>query len=159
MLPNAQTINPSINTVIAFYHVFKGAHVIFNRTRVPKIRDVYTRLYKEVEMTRVVAEYMHFELDGFYNFEWNENNIRVEVGKEMVDRMAKGPLDKLIEEYNNKRINEKLVTCDLDLNPNPYWKSNMVHDTGVGVIKGSGFRCRTKPNAYSASCAADLICK
>ena len=54
-----------------------------------------------------------------------------------------------------------LVDIDLDLNPEPgkagRTKTNSVHDAGVQYIVGSGFRVRTKPHAWSASCAADMI--
>ena len=146
-------------TVIAFYHVFRGAHIIYKRKRVPKVRDIFQRLYKEVEMTKEVAEYMHAELKGSYVFKWNRENIRIELGKERVHHMSEDALNKVVKIYNDKLEHEKLVTCDLDLNPNPYWKSNMVHDAGVGVIKAHGFRVRTKPESWAAMCAADLICK
>ena len=53
----------------------------------------------------------------------------------------------------------KLVDIDLDFNPNKKWGSNVVHDSAVGMLKGCGFRVRTKPRAWAASCAADLLCK
>lgn len=48
---------------------------------------------------------------------------------------------------------------DLDINPNENHKSNLVYNEAVGWAKGMGLQVRTKPNAYSASYAADKIAK
>ena len=68
-------------------------------------------------------------------------------------------LGSIVKKYNDALLHQKTITCDLDLNPNKMFKSNMVHDIGIGALKGSGFRVRSKPNAWSATCAADLLCK
>lgn len=153
-------------TAIVLYHVRKGAHIIFNRTKVPKVKDLFTRLYNEVEMTRVTAEELYLEIKDFYNFKWNSNNIGVELGDIKVDNILKedkekgtNRLERIIEEYNKELLHVKPIICDIDLNPNNLYKSFMVYDTGVGTLKGSGFRVRSKPNAWAASGAADLLCK
>ena len=56
-------------------------------------------------------------------------------------------------------IDEKIVILDLDVNPSEMHGSNVVYSAGVGYLKGFGYKVRTKPNAWSASCAADLLCK
>lgn len=57
---------------------------------------------------------------------------------------------------------DKLVDAHIDLNPDPgngRNKSNMVWATGKGMLEGMGYRTFTKPDAYCASYAADLVCK
>ena len=147
-------------TAIAFYHVGKGAHIIFSRTTIPKVKDLFTRLYNEVEMTRRTAERLDKALKGQYHFRWTKDNIWVEIGGIKAENLKEqGRLQDIVDQYNRDLAHQKLITCDLDLNPSHMHKSNMVHDAGIGVIKGSGFRVRTKPNAWVATCAADLLCK
>lgn len=147
-------------TAIAFYHVGKGAHIIFRRKKVPKVKDLFTRLYNEVEMTRVVAEQLDARLKGKYHFRWTEENIWVEIGGVKAERLKdSGELQALVNKYNEDLKHQRLITCDLDINSDKMYKSSMVHDVGIGTLKGNGFRTRSKPNAWAASCAADLLCK
>ena len=148
-------------TTVCFVHERAGAHVIFKRDRIPKIarHDLFNRLWKEVELSFEVGEYLEKELDGYFT--------RLKPG---LSRM--GPLSGAKEVFNGKlwvpeRPNiestfdysgYKLVDIDLDFNPNKVCGSNMVHDSGEGFIRGNGYRCRTKPDAYAAMSAADLCC-
>jgi predicted RNase H-related nuclease YkuK (DUF458 family) len=147
-------------TAIAFYHIGKGVHVVFTREKIPKVKDLFTRLYNEVEMTRRCAEQLNKELTGHYYFRWTTENIWVEIGGVKAERLKNdGKLQELVDKFNLDLKHQKLITCDLDLNPSQMFKSSMVHDTGVGVLKGNGFRVRTKPDSWVASCAADLLCR
>ena len=147
-------------TAIVFYHVGKGAHIVFTRERVPKIKDLFTRLYNEVEMTRIIAEDLNKALVGNYFFRWTTDNIWVEIGGVKAQRLKdSGELQALVDKYNLDLRHQKLITCDIDINPDKMYKSNMVHGIGIGTLKGSGFRTRSKPNAIAASGAADLLCK
>lgn len=107
-------------TTICFYHDKHGGHIIYKRIKINKIRDIFTRLWHEVELSKEVTDYLTKELKGI---------------------------------YDNK------ICVDLDLNPSDKYKSNMVYNAGVGLINGCGYECRTKPDAWAASCAADLLCK
>lgn len=140
-------------TAVMLYHPGGGAHIVFKRDRVPKIKDLFTRLWKEVEIVKEVAEYIDSTLKGKYKFEWTKDTLRE------YNNMLRMPTDKELEEANNKLQIERLVFVDLDFNPSENHKSNIVHDAGVGTLKGHGFRVRTKPTAWAASCAADLVCK
>lgn len=153
-------------TTIVFYHVGKGAHIIFARTKIPKVRDLFTRLYNEVEMTREAAEELHNELLGSYHFRWTKDNIWVELGGVYVENLRRADnesgtnkLGELVDKYNKDLLHEKTVTCDIDISPNKLYKSHIVHDAGIGVLKGNGFRVRSKPTAFAATSAADLLCK
>jgi predicted RNase H-related nuclease YkuK (DUF458 family) len=48
---------------------------------------------------------------------------------------------------------------DIDLNPDPRYKSNDVIRAAVGLVESMGYKARTKPFAMTASYAADKICK
>lgn len=113
-------------TVVVMYHKNNGAHFIFKDERVERVKDMYTKLFNEVEKVFAVGEYLEVELEGHYP--------RLE------------PL-------------KKLVDLDIDLNPDPKWKSNMVHAAGLGYLTAAGYRTRCKPFAWAASCAADLCCR
>lgn len=65
-------------TVVVFRYGLRGAHYIYNKIRIPRIRDTFTRLYKEGELTIECAEYI-------------SNNIAVKV-------------DVVEFDYNNKKI-------------------------------------------------------
>lgn len=46
---------------------------------------------------------------------------------------------------------------DLDLNPDPRYKSNTVLRAALGYVESLGFKVRIKPDAAAASCCADNI--
>ena len=48
---------------------------------------------------------------------------------------------------------------DLDLNPDPKYRSNQVLRAAVGYVESMGFIPRVKPNELWAISAADSICK
>jgi predicted RNase H-related nuclease YkuK (DUF458 family) len=132
-------------TAICFQHPGKGVHVVFKRENFPKIRDMFTRLWKEGELSLAVSEYLEGELKGVYNRKLT--NPERDRGLELVSGM-------------------KLADIHLDFNPSKNHKSNMVYEAAVGMIKGYGYRVYTKqdpesdvPNAWGATCAADLLCK
>jgi len=61
-------------TAIAYRYGTRGVHYIYAKDVIPRIRDKYTRLFKEAEMTIEVAEFLKvkspsvkFELDFDYN--------------------------------------------------------------------------------------------
>lgn len=61
-------------TAIAFRYGTRGVHYIYHKEKVPRIRDRFTKLYKEAELTIEVAEWftsvikpVRVELDFDYN--------------------------------------------------------------------------------------------
>jgi predicted RNase H-related nuclease YkuK (DUF458 family) len=48
---------------------------------------------------------------------------------------------------------------DLDLNPDPKYKSNQVLRAALGYVESMGYVPRCKPNAMVASHVADALCK
>lgn len=63
--------------VIAYRYGTRGVHFIYNKARLPKIRDKWTRLWKETEMTIEVAQWLreklnvNIQLDLDYNLNPN----------------------------------------------------------------------------------------
>lgn len=104
-------------TVICFNHPGNGAHVIYLKEHEKKSKNLYEKLWREVEKTR-------------------------EIGL-IVKNM----------------IPNKSITLDLDLNSLKTHASNIVFAPAQGYLLGLGFNVRTKPQAWSASCAADHLLK
>lgn len=117
-----------------------GAHVIFSRVKEKKVRDDFTRLWKEAEYLVEVADVAHHALQ--------------EVGyvrKEMDN--AKGVLRICSDGFY------KLVELHVDYNEKSRYLSNKVYQSAIPWLKGLGFKTMGKPDAPAASCAADLKCK
>ena len=138
--------------VVILYHDKKGGHLIFKRDNAHdengkriKIKDMFTKLWKEVELAAELGEYFEQELEGHYK------RLSIEELSNMRD--CRGNV------YGVHQT--KLVDVDLDLNPDGGKfgknKSCKVHDTAVSYISGLGYRVRTKPYAWAASVAADLV--
>ena len=110
-------------TVVAMLHPGKGVHCVYNRHNIKRERDMFTRLWNEVEYTREVAEYVHKEMESVYEHDENE----------------------------------KIPVVHLDFNKSPKHKSNIVHDLGVGYMKGFGYQVFTKSSSWAATYAADML--
>lgn len=61
--------------------------------------------------------------------------------------------EQLIEKLKEKNIIDFNLTIHVDVGPNGETKA-MIHEV-VGMIKGSGFAVKTKPDSYGASSVAD----
>lgn len=117
-----------------------GAHVIFTRIREKKVRDDFTRLWKETEYLIEVADEIHHALQEV-------NYVRKEMDVE------KGAL-KICEDGFYK-----LVELHVDYNETSRYLSNKVYQAAIPYLKGMGYKTLGKPLAYAATCAADLKCK
>lgn len=96
-----------------------GGHVVYFTDKVPRIRDLFSKLWGEVERTKEFLEYLGEDMKPF------------------------------IEE----------VHLDLNSVPSPKNKSNMVHDSGVGLIGSMGYKSIGKPDSWAATYCADRILK
>jgi predicted RNase H-related nuclease YkuK (DUF458 family) len=103
--------------VLVLYREGKGGHVLYDRKRVPRIKDRWLRLWKEVELS-------------------------IELANHLVDQGL-----------------PKARWIDVDLNPDPKYKSNDVIRAAVGLVESMGYSVRVKPYSIAASYAADKICK
>lgn len=65
---------------------------------------------------------------------------------------------KLATELNHE-FNLPVKYVDLDLNPDPKYRSSQVLRAAVGFVESMGFTPRVKPNELWAISAADSICK
>ncbi len=102
--------------VIVLYKEKKGGHVLYAKERIPRIRDRWSRLWREVELSVALAN--ELQEKGF----------------------------------------PKAQFIDLDLNPDPRYKSNDVVRAAVGLVESMGYKARTKPFSLCASYAADKVC-
>lgn len=102
-------------TVIVFHNSGIGGHVLFYKREEPIIRDRFSRLWKEVELSVEAAEQF-------------------------------------------KGIGIPPIECiDLDLNPDPKYKSNQVLRSALGYVESLGYKARIKPESVMATCVADKL--
>ena len=165
---------------LMFYSVSikNGAHVIYFRDNINKVRDNYDRLGKEAEYVHNIGEWLNEELSEFYT------------RKDLTDleqRRYKFHLAKCNGEFSHVNVsNEDVVTnnltltdadrarefklIDLHLDYNPFEgkidfkgfaknKSNISYKAYVPWLKGLGYRVFVKPNSPAAASAADLLLK
>lgn len=135
-------------TVVAFYDETRrdGVHYLFSRDSTKRERDLFTRMWKELEMTLAVAEVLEKELEGY---------VRRFKPEELVKMR-----DATCLPYAPNQT--KLVNLDIDINPDLGQgrnKSNVAYMSAKGYLTGLGYRARFKPHAWAATCAADMMCK
>jgi len=106
-------------TVIGLIKPRKGVHIIYKLEKLRKIKDIFSRLWNEIELSRLISDEL-------------ENHIN-DSGK-------------------------KIITIHIDINGNKKEKSNIVHDSAVGYLKGLGYVVESKPNGWAATKAADMLC-
>lgn len=138
----------SYATVIALYDEFRkdGVHYIFKRDREVGKLDVFSRMWREVEKSLEVAEYLEVELEGHLK--------RYTIEDLMVMKNPAGGYWKVHQ--------DKLVTIDVDINPldgGGKNKSHVAYEAAKSTLTGYGYRCRFKPWSWAANCCADLLCK
>lgn len=117
----------------------KGAHFIYSKNYIPRQRDKFTRLWKE-------AEYL------------------LEIGNIIDEYLRKINYKKPQESDNRGRVIVdhsvyKLCEIHLDLNPDDTTGSYSVYKAASPWLKSEGFKTLEKPDAYSATYAADRICR
>jgi predicted RNase H-related nuclease YkuK (DUF458 family) len=171
-------------TVFAFTLMFysisikNGAHVVYFRENVNKIRDNHERLLKEAEFLKEIDEWLDVELSTFYT--------RQDLS-DLEQKRYKFHLAKCNGEFSHvKPENEDVVisnlsltdidksrefrTIDLHLDYNPFEgkidnrgyaknKSNLAYRAYVPWLKGLNYRVFCKPSSPAAASAADLLLK
>ena len=135
-------------TIIAMYDEVRrdGVHYIYKRDKEIGKLDIFSRMWREVEKSEEVASYLESELEGHLK--------RLDIEDVMVMKNPMGGY------YKGNQT--KLVTIDVDINPDEGGgknKSNIAFEASKGYLTGLGYRCRFKPHAWAATCAADLFCK
>ncbi|MFA5586065.1 MAG: ribonuclease H-like YkuK family protein [Saccharofermentanales bacterium] len=127
--------------VIVLYDqgLHNGAHIVFMRIKDKKEKSLVNRLMNESLYSLDLAEYLNNELNDFYN----------------MPKFGKC-------KYNDTTPSKK-IEIHVDVNPqegnNKQNKSNVVYNSIMGMVSSYGFMVKCKPDAFGASCAADLLCK
>lgn len=138
----------SYATVIAMYDEVRkdGVHYIFKREREIGKLDLFSRMWREVEKSIEVAEYLEVELEGHLK--------RYSIEDLMVMRNPDGGYYKVHQ--------NKLVNIHVDINPlegGGKNKSHVAFEAAKGYLFGLGYRANFKPNSWCSTSAADMLCK
>lgn len=143
----------SYATIIAMYDEVRkdGVHYIFKRDSEPGKLDLFSRMWREVEKSVEVADYLEVELEGHLK--------RYSIEDLMVLKNPAGGYYKMNQ--------TKLVMIDVDINaepgPDKENRSNIAYSAAKGFLVGLGYRTRFKNERvgcvpWAANCAADTIC-
>jgi predicted RNase H-related nuclease YkuK (DUF458 family) len=63
------------------------------------------------------------------------------------------------EYLKNNGVSQSVTYIDIDLNPDPKFKSNEVFRQAVGMVEGMGYKCRFKSFGTMSTYAADNLVK
>jgi len=127
-------------TIVLYDEVkHKGAHVLFLRQKLKKNKDMFSRLMNECLFSLNLAEWLNEKLKYSYT-----------------------PPKFEVNSYDGN-LPTKKIEVHVDVNPiagrNKQNKSNIVYNSVMGMVSGMGYKVVSKPYAYAASCAADLLVK
>lgn len=137
-------------TVIAMYDEIRkdGVHYIFKRVKEDGKIDLFLRMWREMEKSVEVAEYLEVELEGFLK--------RYSIEDLMVMKNYEGGYFKVHQ--------TKLCVIDMDVNPvlgDGKNLSNVAYESIRGTLMANGYRARFKgqgdAGAWSASVSADHL--
>lgn len=153
-----------------------GAHVVFFRENINKVRDNFERLHKEAQFVHEIGEFLQKELEGFYVrkdlTEIERKRYKFHVAKCNGDfsHVSSFDEDTVTKNINltpvDKMFEFKLIDLHLDFNPvegnvdkkgHAKNRSNLSYKTYVPWLRGMGYRVFAKPVAYGATSAADLL--
>ena len=145
-----------------------GAHVVFFRESVDKVRDNNERLYKEALYLYDIANYINDELSGFYrrkdltNYELKKYKFHLAKCNQEYSYVPLYMEESIINNIillDSDKGDYKLVDIHVDFNPIEGFrnKSNIAYKAYVPWLRGVGFRTWAKPLAHAASTAADLL--
>jgi predicted RNase H-related nuclease YkuK (DUF458 family) len=151
-----------------------GAHVVFFREHVTKVRDNFDRLQREAEYALEVSEVLNDSLNEFYtradltDFERKRYKYHI--------MRCEGSYSHVVNEFSfinaltltsaEREIPYKLVDIHVDYNPSEGHidkkgiaknKSNMTYKSMVPYLRSMGYRVFAKNWSFAASSAADLL--
>jgi len=118
-------------TSICFRHPGNGVHVIYYKKLEKLPKDLYTKLWREVEFTISVVKLLN------------------ELSFNLIDGIEEG------EDF----IDKCRITVDLDINGLKKHGSNIAFESTKGYISSLGYVVRTKPEGFAASRASDHLCR
>lgn len=117
----------------------KGAHVVYMRLNTKKERVIFNRMMNEAVYALKLSMWLDSKMKSFYIIPSFEPN-----------------------DYDDS-VPYRRVEIHVDVNPfegvNKKNKSNQAYGSVMGMLCGSGFSVKSKPIAYAASTAADLLCQ
>lgn len=164
-------------TIMIYNTDFKnGAHVVFFRENINKVRDNFDRLHREAQYVHEIGEFLQKELEPFYTrndlsiSERKRYKFHVEKCNGLHQHVSSFDEDVFIKNLpmsdNEKTFEFKLIDLHVDFNPvegsqdkKGYVKnrSNLSYKAYVPWLRGMGFRVWAKPLSYAATSAADLL--
>ena len=153
-----------------------GAHVVFFRENIEKIRDNFERLHKEAQFCHDIAEFLDKELGGIYDrkdlTEMERKRYKFHLMKCGGDydfipaHQEEGFIKNIVLSEFEKNNPFKLVDIHVDFNPFEGTinergisknKSNLAYRSYVPWLRGMNYRVYAKPLAWGATSAADLL--
>jgi predicted RNase H-related nuclease YkuK (DUF458 family) len=153
-----------------------GAHLVFFRQNIQKVRDNFDRLQKEVEILQEVAEFLQTELEPFYKrsdltlierkkYKFHLNKCNGDYTH--LPSMNESDFTRNLALTDHESTQDfKLIDIHIDFNPfegksdNRGYSKNrsyISYKSFVPWLRGMGYRVWAKPKAYAASSAADLL--
>jgi predicted RNase H-related nuclease YkuK (DUF458 family) len=164
----------AVTIMLYSYDLRNGAHVVFFRESLPKIKDNFERLQKESELALELANFLEEELRETYQRKDLTKSERQRYKYHL--RYCNGEFGHVFDEQtviNGILLSDAELTCDyklvdihLDYNPIEGKKdskgfsknkSNLSYKSFVPWLRGMGFRVWSKPKSYASSSAADLL--
>ena len=115
--------------VICIYRKGKGAHIIHTKTK-QKITSIYDKLWKETELSIIVADYFK-----------NNDFLKLRPGEQYYSAYSMG-----------KKVSFRI---DLDYNTDADAVSSFLLQAGMGYCEQNGYYSVAKPWAWAAQYAAD----
>lgn len=156
----------------------RGAHVIFYRASMDKIRDNFERLKNEMDFIKEVADFLQSELEPFYKrkdltpFERKRYKFHLNYCNGDYIQLPNMNQEDYIRSMslNDADLNRDYKLVDIHIDYNPFEssktlrgftvnKSNLSYKSFVPWLRGIGYRVWSKPESYAASSAADLLIK
>ncbi len=153
-----------------------GAHVVFFRENIEKIRDNFERLHKEAQFCHDIAEFLDKELEGSFKrkdlTELERKRYKFHLMKcngeyDYIPAHQEETFIKNINLTEFEKVNPyRLVDIHVDFNPFEGTinergisknKSNMAYRAYVPWLRGMNYRVYAKPLAWGATSAADLL--
>jgi predicted RNase H-related nuclease YkuK (DUF458 family) len=169
----------AITLMIYNTDIRNGAHVVFFRENILKVRDNFERLHKEADYVHQIGEFLEEELSKFYVrkdlSDYERKRYKYHVAKcngeysHVSHFNEDGFIDRnIVITQADLSMPTKLVDIHVDFNPfegskdqkgNVKNRSNLSYKAYVPWLRGMGFRVWAKPLSYAATSAADLLLK
>lgn len=166
----------AITIMIYNTDIRNGAHVVFFRENVTKIKDNSERLRLEAQYLHDIGGFLQSELEGIYErkdlSDLERKRYKYHVAKcnglySHVSQFDEESVTKNMILTDADKIEEfKLIDFHIDFNPfegtpdrkgNVKNRSNLSYKQYVPWLRSLGYRVFAKPIAYAATSAADLL--